>query len=126
MRKSAYAGITFAFFVVSVLLQWLSGWAELSAGTAPPDKAANIAQFTAGLARETFAHWQGGFLQVLWQMLGIGWFLHLGSAATRRQDERVERKLDVLLGYLALEREREDIDRDGEREASERPEPRIR
>jgi len=52
MRKSAYAGITFAFFVVSVLLQWLSGWAELSAGTAPPDKAANIAQFTAGLARE--------------------------------------------------------------------------
>jgi len=126
MRKSAYAGITFAFFVVSVLLQWLSGWAELSAGTAPPDKAANIAQFTAGLAREIFAHWQGEFLQVLWQMLGLGWFLHLGSAATRRQDERVERKLDVLLGYLALEREREDIDRDGEREASERPEPRIR
>ena len=47
-------------------------------------------------------------------LLWRAWGAH--AAATRRQGERVERKIDILLEYLALERERRDIDAEGGRD----------
>jgi hypothetical protein len=62
-----------------------------------------------------FANWESHSLQLLWQLAGLAWFLRLGSDAASRRGERVERKLDVLLGHLALTRELKDIDEAGGR-----------
>jgi hypothetical protein len=113
MNRFAYAGITVAFFVVSAALHWACGWAAFAAEAAGRSEVPAVAEFAAQMGRDTFATWQGEFLQVLWQVAGLAWFLHLGSAAAQARDERVERKLDALLHYLALDQERDEIDRTG-------------
>jgi len=115
MSRFAYAGITLAFFVVSAALHWLFGWHVYSAEALAHGQAPVFSVFLARMTDELFANWSGHALQLLWQLAGLAWFLRLGFAATNQRGERVERKLDLLLGYLALHREREDIDQTGGR-----------
>jgi hypothetical protein len=49
------------------------------------------------MARDTFENWQSEFLQLLWQVVGLAYFLYLGSPSSKENDDRVEAKIDELL-----------------------------
>jgi hypothetical protein len=115
MSRTAYAGITLAFFVVSAMLHWGFGWLAFAADAAQHGQEPQLGAYIARTGREIFANWESHSLQLLWQLAGLAWFLRLGSDAASRRGERVERKLDVLLGHLALTRELNDIDEAGGR-----------
>ncbi len=51
----------------------------------------------------TLENWQSEFLQLVWQTAGLSLLLFWGSSQSKESDERVERKLDLLLRERGLE-----------------------
>ena len=62
--------------------------------------------YTIQMLRDTLENWQSEFLQLLWQVGGLAFFLFLGSPQSREGDERKEAKLDAILRQLGPNGER--------------------
>jgi len=95
--KYAYAWITLGFFLVSFALHWYFGWEayadEAREHGSQPENAAYLNE----MMRQTFENWQSEFLQLLWQVVGLAYFLYLGSPSSKENDDRLEEKVDALL-----------------------------
>jgi hypothetical protein len=42
------------------------------------------------MARDTFENWQSEFLQLLWQVVGLAYFLYIGSPSSKENDDRLD------------------------------------
>jgi len=109
MRRYAYGWITLGFFLVSLVLHWVFGWLAY-ANEHPADP--KFAEYAIEALRDTFENWQSEFLQLLWQVCGLAWFLYVGSPASREGNERMEHKLDALLRQQGLEYLQQQIDKE--------------
>jgi hypothetical protein len=49
-------------------------------------------------------NWQSEFLQLLWQVVGLAYFLYVGSPSSKENDDRMEAKIDELLRVSAGEK----------------------
>jgi len=56
------------------------------------------------MLRDTFENWQSEFLQLLWQVLGLAYFLYVGSPASKENDDRIEVKIDAILRAVGGQR----------------------
>ncbi len=123
-RKYAYGWITLAFFLVSLLLHWYFGWHSFVEEARSHGETPDVANFTNQMFRETFENWQSEFLQLLWQVLGLAYFLYIGSPASKENDDRMEVKLDALLRAVAGDKADEvirKIDKEYERHTGHTP-----
>lgn len=100
-RKYAYAWITVAFFLVSLLLHWYFGWQAFQDQAREHNTVPELSQFATEAARDTFENWQSEFLQLLWQVVGLAYFLYIGSPSSKENDDRTEAKIDALLRICA-------------------------
>ncbi|GAA4724629.1 hypothetical protein H9L13_12270 [Sphingomonas lutea] len=98
-RKYAYAWLTVGFFLVSLALHWWFGWRSYADEAAAHGQAALSAEYLNEMMRDTFENWQSEFLQLLWQVVGLAYFLYVGSPASKENDDRVEAKIDALLHF---------------------------
>ena len=96
-RKYAYAWLTVAFFAVSLVLHWYFGWRSYVDEAAAHGEAAEQAAYLNEMMRDTFENWQSEFLQLLWQVVGLAYFLYVGSPSSKENDDRLEAKVDALL-----------------------------
>lgn len=99
--KYSYAWLTVAFFAVSLVLHWYFGWRAFVAEEAQHGQAPEVSAFAIEMARDTFENWQSEFLQLLWQVVGLAYFLYLGSPASKENDDRLEAKIDELIRLQA-------------------------
>ena len=97
MRRYAYGWITLAFFLVSLGLHWLFGWQAYVGEAAEHGQQPELASYLTEMGRDTFENWQSEFLQLLWQVVGLAYFLYIGSPASKENDDRMEAKIDALL-----------------------------
>lgn len=97
LGKYSYAWITLAFFTVSLLLHWYFGWRAFEQDAATHGEVPQLGDFAIEAARDTFENWQSEFLQLLWQVVGLAYFLYLGSPSSKENDDRLEAKIDELL-----------------------------
>src|SRR5689334_16891674 len=97
LGKYSYAWITLSFFAVSLLLHWYFGWLAFKDEAVAHRQAPELTSFAVEAARDTFENWQSEFLQLLWQVVGLAYFLYLGSPSSKENDDRLEAKLDELL-----------------------------
>ena len=104
MRKYAYGWITAGFFLVSLLLHWYFGWQSYVDDAQAHGQAPELGSFTNEMMRETFENWQSEFLQLMWQVLGLAYFLYVGSPASKENDDRTEVKIDALLRAVGGEK----------------------
>ena len=95
--KYAYAWITLAFFAVSMVLHWYFGWRAFENEAAQHGVQPEFGEFAVEAARDTFENWQSEVLQLLWQVVGLAYFLYLGSPSSKENDDRLEAKIDELL-----------------------------
>jgi len=96
-RKYAYAWITMAFFLVTLVLHWHFGWQAFQNQAREHGSMPEFNQFVTEAMRDTFENWQSEFLQLLWQVVGLAYFLYLGSPSSKENDDRLEAKIDALL-----------------------------
>jgi hypothetical protein len=97
MKRYAYAWLTAGFFLISLGLHWLFGWyayidEQQALGSTPV-----LGGYLVEMGRDTFENWQSEFLQLIWQVVGLAYFLYVGSPASKENDDRSEAKIDALL-----------------------------
>jgi len=103
MRRYAYAWITLAFFLVSLVLHWYFGWRSFVDESAAHGQVPQMAEYLNEMGRDTFENWQSEFLQLLWQVVGLAYFLYVGSPSSKENDDRAEAKLDALIRMVGGE-----------------------
>ena len=104
MKKYAYGWLTLGFFVVSFGLHWTFGWFAFADEAREHGQAAALTPYLTEMARDTFENWQSEFLQLLWQVVGLAYFLYVGSPSSKENDDRVEAKIDALLELVGEEK----------------------
>ena len=123
-RKYAYGWITLAFFLGSLLLHWYFGWNAFVEDQVSNGQTPQTGAYLNEMLRDTFENWQSEFLQLLWQVLGLAYFLYIGSPASKENDDRMEAKLDAVLRAVGGDKADlviEKIDREYERETGHAP-----
>lgn len=95
--KYAYAWLTFGFFTVSLVLHWYFGWRSFVSEAAEHGQVVMVSDYLDLMLRDTFENWQSEFLQLLWQVVGLAYFLYVGSPSSKENDDRMEAKIDALL-----------------------------
>ena len=103
MKRYAYAWLTAGFFLVSIGLHWLFGWYAFAEDQQAHGEAARLGPYLVEMGRDTFENWQSEFLQLLWQVVGLAYFLYVGSPASKENDDRTEAKIDALLRLVGRE-----------------------
>lgn len=96
-KKYAYAWITLAFFTGSLLLHWVFGWYSFVDEAREHGQSPEVHGYLMQMGRDTFENWQSEFLQLLWQVAGLAYFLYVGSPTSKENDDRMECKIDALL-----------------------------
>ena len=124
MRKYAYGWITLGFFLVSIVLHWWLGWHAFADEAAEHGTTPDFNEYLIVAGRDTFENWQSEFLQLLWQVVGLAYFLYIGSPASKENDDRMELKIDAVL--RALDGDKADdlirrIDKEYERDTGHTP-----
>jgi hypothetical protein len=104
MKRFAYAWITGAFFLISFALHWWFGWTSFVNEQRSHGEMAELSAYLSEMGRDTFENWQSEFLQLLWQVVGLAYFLYVGSPSSKENDDRMEAKLDALLAIVGKER----------------------
>jgi hypothetical protein len=97
MKRYAYGWITALFFLVSIAGHWLFGWWAYVDDARSHGQAPELASYAVEMGRDTFENWQSEFLQLIWQVVGLAYFLYVGSPASKENDDRLEAKVDELL-----------------------------
>ena len=104
LKKYAYAWITLGFFTISILLHWIFGWFAFVEEQSSHGQAAELSPYLIEMGRDTFENWQSEFLQLLWQVVGLAYFLYVGSPSSKENDDRVEAKIDAILEFVGKEK----------------------
>jgi hypothetical protein len=123
-RKYAYGWITLGFFLGSLLLHWWFGWLAYVDDAADHGQMAETQAYLVEMLRDTFENWQSEFLQLLWQVAGLAYFLYIGSPSSKENDDRMEIKVDALLRAVGGDKADElikRIDKEYERDTGHTP-----
>ena len=96
-RRYAYGWITLGFFLGTLFLHWYFGWQSFVEEARSHGEAPETATYLNEMLRDTFENWQSEFLQLMWQVLGLAYFLYVGSPSSKENDDRMELKIDALL-----------------------------
>jgi hypothetical protein len=110
LGKYSYAWLTLAFFLVSLALHWWFGWKSFVDEAREHGQAAEVGPYLSEMLRDTFENWQSEFLQLLWQVVGLAYFLYIGSPSSKENDDRLEAKVDELLLIVGKQKGQQAID----------------
>lgn len=104
MRKYAYGYLTLGFFLVSLILHWWFGYQSALDEARSHGLALASSDYLHEMLRDTFENWQSEFLQLLWQVVGLAYFLYIGSPSSKENDDRIEAKMDALIRMVGGEK----------------------
>jgi hypothetical protein len=124
MKRYAYLWLTLAFFLISIGLHWYFGWHAFVQEAAEHGQDPQVSDYLNEMGRDTFENWQSEFLQLIWQVVGLAYFLYVGSPSSKENDDRMEAKIDALLRINAgaeAEKVIHDLDRHFERTSGALP-----
>ena len=108
--KYAYGWLTLAFFGGSLLLHWFFGWRAYVDEALEHGQVPKAADYLNEMLRDTFENWQSEFLQLLWQVAGLAYFLYVGSPTSKENDDRMEAKIDALIRLQAGDQANDIVD----------------
>jgi hypothetical protein len=88
---------TTAFLLLSMLGHWIFGWFAYVSEQAQHGAPVSVSDYSFEMLRDTLENWQSEFLQLIWQVAGLAFLLHIGSPQSKEGDDRKEAKLDAIL-----------------------------
>ena len=101
MKRYAYGWLTALFFLISIAGHWIFGWFAFVDEQQSLHQAPQLGPYLVEMGRDTFENWQSEFLQLIWQVVGLAYFLYVGSPSSKENDDRSEAKLDALIRLQA-------------------------
>lgn len=100
LGRYGFFWLTLALFIFSFIGHWAFGWFAYVDEQTSFGHPVEVSDFVVQTARDTFENWQSEFLQLIWQVAGLAYLLHIGSPQSKEGDERKEEKLDRILELL--------------------------
>jgi hypothetical protein len=88
---------TAAFFALSILGHGIFGWLAFVDEQADHQQTADLNDYLIAFTRDVLENWQSEFLQLIWQVAGLAFLLHVGSPQSKEGDDRKEEKIDAIL-----------------------------
>ena len=95
--KYGYLWVTLAFFLISIVGQWLFGWFAYVNEQTDIGAPIQFSDYFVRLSRDTLENWQSEFLQLMWQVAGLAILLYVGSPQSKESDDRLEAKVEAIL-----------------------------
>jgi uncharacterized protein DUF6766 len=99
--RYGFAWVTGALFLITLTGHWIFGWFAYTSEQMAHQQPIEVSGYTIQMMRDTLENWQSEFLQLLWQVAGLAFLLHVGSPQSKEGDDRIEAKIDAIL--LAVE-----------------------
>ena len=84
-------------FLLSWAGQGFAEWQLYRSEQRAHGEAVRVEGYLVEFGQSTLENWQSEFLQLLWQVVGLAYFLYLGSPSSHENDDRLEAKVDALL-----------------------------
>jgi hypothetical protein len=89
-----------ALFFITWVAQGVAQWQRYTDDQREHHEPVELGDFVADFSQSTLENWQSEFLQLFWQVLGLTYFLYVGSPQSKEEDDRFEDKLDAVLRKL--------------------------
>lgn len=96
-KRYSFAWVTLALFFGALGGHWLLAWYAYVDEQAAHAMPIAVGDFLIEVGRDTLENWQSEFLQLIWQVAGLAYFLYVGSPQSKEGDDRLEAKIDGLL-----------------------------
>ena len=96
-KKYSYLWITLILFLGSLVGHWLFGWSAFVSEQQAHNQPVEFGAYFDEMMRDTLENWQSEFLQLMWQVCGLAFFLFIGSPQSKEEDDRMEEKIDQIL-----------------------------
>ena len=109
-RKRGYLWVTLLFFVVSLAIHWTFAWFAYAEEQIEHNQAIELSGYFNQTLRDTMENWQSEFLQLMWQVGGLSFLLYVGSPQSKESEQRLEKKIDVILQKIEPEKAQEIIE----------------
>ena len=96
-RRYGFSLVTGAFFLIALIGHWAFAWGAYARDARAHGEEPEVSGYLLEVGRDTLENWQSEFLQLVWQVAGLAFLLHVGSNQSRESEERTEEKLDAIL-----------------------------
>lgn len=103
-KRYSYAWLTAAFFLISITLHWWLSWEAYIGDASEHGQTPQFSEYLILVGRDTFENWQSEFLQLFWQVVGLAYFLYVGSPTSKESSDRTEVKIDALIRLVGGDR----------------------
>jgi hypothetical protein len=103
-ERFAFGWLTAGMFLFSLAGHWLFGWFAYASEQGEQGVPIEVAAYIFQMTRDTLENWQSEFLQLLWQVGGLAFFLFIGSTQSNESQHRQEEKIDAILRAIDPER----------------------
>jgi hypothetical protein len=111
--KHGFVWVTLGFFLISFAGHWVFGWSAFAEEARAQGQPVEAGAYVVEMMRDTLENWQSEFLQLIWQVVGLAFLLHVGSSQSKESDERLEKKLDFIMSQMEGGRAKQsEIDRE--------------
>jgi hypothetical protein len=109
-KKYGFAWVTFGFFLISLAGHWVFGWFTYVDEQTQHGAPIVVSGYMMQMGRDTLENWQSEFLQLLWQVGGLAFLLHVGSPQSKEGDDRLEAKIDAIMLAVQPDKARQILD----------------
>lgn len=99
-KRYSYAWVTLILFLGALIGHWIFGWFAYVSEQTQHGAPIEVSDYLVEMMRDTLENWQSEFLQLIWQVGGLAFFLFVGSPQSKEEDDRLEEKLDLILRTL--------------------------
>jgi len=99
-RRYGYFWVTLVLFLGSLAGHWTFGWFAFVSEQTTHGVPIEVSDFVVQTSRDMFENWQSEFLQLIWQVAGLAYLVHIGSPQSKEGDERKEEKIDRILAAV--------------------------
>jgi hypothetical protein len=97
LKRFGFLWITLVLFLTSLAGHWTFGWWTYVEDARAHNQPVTASAYALQMLRDTFENWQSEFLQLMWQVAGLAFLLHVGSPQSKENGERLEAKIDFLM-----------------------------
>lgn len=109
LRKYGFLWVTAILFVLALAGQWYYSWQVYEDEQEAHGEPVDVSGYVDTTMKDMLENWQSEFLQLIWQVAGLAFLLHIGSPQSKEGDERKEAKLDALLEKAYGEKQAKEI-----------------
>ena len=100
LKRYGFFWVTGGFFLITLAGHWIFGWFAYVNEQVAHAQAISAQDYLITMMRDTLENWQSEFLQLVWQVAGLSFLLHVGSTQSRESEDGLEEKVDELLRVL--------------------------